>query len=75
MVTVAELIGLLTQYPGGLRVVIRGYEGGISDITAPERIEIDLNANDAKDWFFGPHEEARGGSPAVLIVRAPATET
>lgn len=75
MITVAELIGLLQQFEGGCRVVIRGYEGGVCDITAPTKIELDLNVNDEEqDWFLGPHEETEGGSPAVLIGKAKRSE-
>ncbi|MCS3690983.1 hypothetical protein ABIF26_006484 [Bradyrhizobium elkanii] len=67
MITVAELIGELMKFPGGCRVVVRGYESGFNDAGVPEQIELDLNHHNPEDWFFGSHAEARGGSPAVLI--------
>jgi hypothetical protein len=73
MLTVGELIGLLQKFPFGYRVVVPGYEFGFSDVGDPQKIELNLNVHTAEDWFAGAHEEAEGGSPAVLIA-SPSTE-
>jgi hypothetical protein len=65
IVTVTELIGLLQKFPGGYRVVVQGYEGGFDDITPPMKMGLDLDVN--RCWFEGSHNQAEGGSPAVLI--------
>jgi len=54
--TIAELIEKLKEYPQDLRVVVRGYEGGVDDVTYFEEMEIYLNYNTS--WFYGKHEEA-----------------
>ena len=55
--TVAELIEKLKEYPQDLRVVVRGYEGGVDDVSHFEELEILLDYYDA--WYYGKHEEAR----------------
>jgi hypothetical protein len=52
--TVNELIKLLQTYPGNIRVVAAGYEGGYNDILNLEPIGLKLNVNDK--WYLGPHE-------------------
>ena len=56
--TVAELIDLLSSYPGDLRVVVDGYEDGFDDLN-PELIgAIELALNHNEHWFLGRHEAA-----------------
>lgn len=52
---VSELIEKLNDFPPDTRVVVRGYEGGFSDMDEIEETEIYLNCNTS--WFYGPHEE------------------
>ena len=52
---VQELIQHLEKLDPNTRVIIRGYEGGFSDITNIADIPIKLNVNTA--WYYGPHEE------------------
>ena len=53
--TVNELIGLLQEYPAGLRVVVNGYENGYDDLT-PERISIaKICLNTGKHEWDGRH--------------------
>jgi hypothetical protein len=70
--TVNELIKLLQTYPGNIRVVAAGYEGGYNDISNLEPIELKLNVND--EWYYGPHErpddDAKGDETALLLRRA-----
>ena len=53
--TVAELIEKLKEYPQDLRVVVRGYEGGVNDVSDFEEFEILLDYYDS--WYYGKHEE------------------
>jgi ribosome modulation factor len=52
--TVKELIEQLQQLPADLRVVVRGYEGGVDDIDRLEQGYIQLNAH--QEWYYGKHE-------------------
>jgi len=70
--TVNELIEQLQNYPGDMRALTLGYEGGFDDIS----LNIDsivFNTNDKDKWYYGPHEYAKfvEGSTGVdcLIVR------
>ena len=72
--TVRELIRILKAHPGGLRVVVDGYEDGYDDVSA-ERIrsgKIRLNTG-TRDWE-GQHEEAwdqaKTGSEGAKVVEA-----
>ena len=51
--TVEELINALQQYDPKLRVAVQGYEGGYSDVSRAEPVELALNVHD--DWYYGPH--------------------
>ena len=66
MITVAQLIGHLQKYPGGLRVVLNAYEMGLDNAVEPCEIRIDL---DVRDPSAGPDIflEGESGSPAVFI--------
>ena len=56
MLTVSELIEKLKEYPGDMRVLTLGYEGGYDDITFTTA-DIVFNVN--KDSrYYGPHEYA-----------------
>jgi hypothetical protein len=71
--TIAELIEKLQKYPQDLRVVVRGYEGGVDDVDYVEETEIYLNHNTA--WYYGKHEVVKDyilsrdceKSPAVYL--------
>lgn len=53
--TIAELIEKLKKFPQDSRVVVRGYEGGVDDVTSIDDIKILLNYN--KDaWYYGDHK-------------------
>lgn len=54
--TVEELINALQQYDPKLRVVMRGYEGGMNDIDFLRPMQVALNVHDA--WYYGKHEDA-----------------
>tara|TARA_Y100001963_G_scaffold142128_1_gene211231 strand:+ start:346 stop:666 length:321 start_codon:yes stop_codon:yes gene_type:complete len=53
-VTVNQLIERLQEMPQDNIVVIRGYEGGVDEVTVLEdvRVELDVNA----EWNYGSHE-------------------
>lgn len=56
--TVNELIEQLKNYPGDMRVLTLGYEGGFNDIgLGTDDIVFDDHEKDA--WYYGPHESAR----------------
>jgi hypothetical protein len=55
--TVNELIQQLQNYPGDMRVLTLGYEGGFDDISV-ESEDIVFDVNDKDTWYIGPHEYA-----------------
>lgn len=56
--TKKELIEMLSQYPDDMRIVIDGHEGGYTDITECEELELVLNYN-ISEWWYGAHEEKK----------------
>ena len=72
--TVNELIEQLRNYPGDMKVLTLGYEGGYNDTELKtEEIVFNFSKNDA--WYYGPHEcvkftEADKGTPCLIITRA-----
>ena len=77
--TVAELIDLLSSYPGDLRVVVDGYEDGFDDLN-PELIgQIELALNQNEPWYLGRHEasdnlvdaESAGERVHAIVLRRP----
>jgi hypothetical protein len=71
--TVNELIEQLKNYPGDMRVLTLGYEGGYNDTQLKtEEIVFNFSQNDA--WYYGPHEcvkftDEQTGTPCVIIMR------
>ena len=56
--TVNELIEQLKNYPGDMRVLTLGYEGGLNDVDIKwDSIVFDYNNKDT--WYYGPHEYAK----------------
>ena len=56
--SVNELIKQLKDYPGDMRVLTLGYEGGLNDITlGTNSVVFGYKGNEA--WYYGPHEFAR----------------
>ena len=51
---VKELIEELSQLDPELMVVIRGYEGGVKEVSHYELCNVALNVN--KEWYYGNHE-------------------
>ena len=70
--TVNELIEQLKNYPGDMRVLALGYEGGFDDIGLKTE-NIVFNANDKDQWYYGRHEYAkyvdREGTDCVVVGR------
>ena len=52
--TVAELIKNLQSLPSDHLVVIRGFEGGVDEVTDLEETKVILDVN--QDWNYGSHE-------------------
>jgi hypothetical protein len=71
--TVNELIEQLKNYPGDMRVLTLGYEGGYNDMDLKtEEIVFNFYKNDA--WYYGPHECVKftdddKGTNCLVIVR------
>jgi hypothetical protein len=65
MITVMQLIDMLSRFPGDLPVVVRGYEAGADDIRPPRLIDLDLGVN--AEAYYGPHAIVDHGVPAVFI--------
>ena len=57
--TVSELIEQLKSYPGDMRVLTLGYEGGCDDIDDVRTEDIVFNVNSEDTWYMGRHEYAR----------------
>lgn len=73
--TVNELIQQLQNYPGDMRVLTLGYEGGYDDIGLKTK-DIVFNTNEKDRWYYGTHDEpdmcgryGETGKPCVVIVR------
>ena len=56
--TVSELIKHLQNYPGDMRVLTLGYEGGYDDVRIRTE-DIIFDHNDKDTWYIGPHECAK----------------
>lgn len=73
--TVSELIEQLKNYPGDMRVLTLGYEGGYNDIMLDNN-DIVFNVPRGEGaWYYGPHEcvkftEEKTGTPCVIICRS-----
>jgi hypothetical protein len=72
--TVNELIEQLKNYPGDMRILTLGYEGGYNDTELKtEEIVFNFSQNDA--WYYGPHEcvkytDGDTGIKCLVVVRA-----
>ncbi len=74
--TVAELIQQLQTYPGDMRVLALGYEGGFDDINL-KTDDIVFNVNNKDTWYMGSHETVdmcgrygQSGEKCLIIIRA-----
>jgi hypothetical protein len=56
--TVTQLIQILSTIdnPDDIKVMVRGYEGGVDDIVniTPDVIHVALDVN--TEWYYGKHE-------------------
>jgi hypothetical protein len=52
--TVFELIERLKELDQEAMVVVRGYEGGVNEVTYVDESELALDVNTA--WYYGKHE-------------------
>jgi hypothetical protein len=71
--TVNELVEMLKNCPGDMRILTLGYEGGYNDIELKtEEIVFNFSKNDA--WYYGPHETVKytdsdTGTQCLIITR------
>ena len=71
--TVDELIEQLKIYPGDMRVLTLGYEGGYNDTQlVTDEVVFNFSKNDA--WYYGPHESVRltdsdTGTKCLVVTR------
>lgn len=65
--TIRELIKELEMFDKDTLVMVRGYEGGVEDITEIADEKVDLNVN-AEDWY-GSHEVNRDGKTKAIVLR------
>ena len=56
--TVNELIEMLKTYPGDMRVLTLGYEGGLDDVDV-KWDNVVFNTNNDDTWYIGKHDYAR----------------
>lgn len=72
--TVNELIEQLKNYPGDMRVLTLGYEGGYHDIRLDNNdIVFNVKRGDGA-WYYGPHEcvkftDEETGTPCLIVTR------
>lgn len=62
-----ELIKKLQSLPRNLRVLVNGYEGGFSEISAVKKIKVKLNAN--TETYNGPHEDSKDADTDVVVIQ------
>jgi hypothetical protein len=56
---VQQLIEKLKEHPPEMRVIVKGYERGYSDLESPRTKQIRLNVhNGIRNWMYGPHDDA-----------------
>ena len=67
--TIYELREALKNYPDNTLVLVQGYEGGFSEISALREASVKLNFH--KEEWNGPHEEDVEGAstPALILIR------
>ncbi len=55
--TVRELIEKLKEFDGDIRLILRGYEGGYSDVDLSQISAIKIALNKNTSWYYGNHDE------------------
>lgn len=68
--TVTELMELLERLPGGLRVVVNGYEEGYDDLTPEQIVRIRIGLGTGKHDWEGVHGRADDAEDSIDIVEA-----
>lgn len=53
--TVSQMIDALAKLPPDALLYVRGYEEGMHDATAPDKIRLTRNVNEYGPWYYGPH--------------------
>ena len=56
--TVSQLIEVLQNHPGDVRVVVNGYEGGLDDLSPDQISLVRIALNTGVDDWMGQHGEA-----------------
>lgn len=62
--TIKQLIKILSQIKDQeATVMVKGYEGGVNDISnnTPEILKVRLNVN--TEWYYGAHEIVKHDTP------------
>jgi hypothetical protein len=67
MITVAQLIKMLSKFDGGARVLVHGYEYGVDDIVDPVLIAVELEAHPPDEWYAGAHRAVEDGEPKTAV--------
>lgn len=68
--TVEELITILQDHPGHMRVVVNGYEDGFDDLT-PERIKVtSIALNTGRYDYEGMHGDPEAAKGRAEVVKA-----
>lgn len=63
---VSELIEALQSMPQDAMVVVKGYEGGVDELTNVSEEKALLNQN--TQWYYGSHEMTSQGDTTVVYV-------
>jgi hypothetical protein len=66
MLTIKELKEKLSQYSDDLRILVDGYEGGFSEISAVKKIKVKLNVH--SESYYGPHDETKDADVDVVVI-------
>lgn len=73
--TVHELVAYLRRFPGGLRVVVNGYEEGYDDLDPSQIARIRIGLNTGRHHWEGVHghpddtEDSTDIAEAVVLQR------
>lgn len=72
--TVSELVECLQSFPGGLRVVVNGYEEGYDDLTQEQITQVRIGLDTGKRDWEGVHGHPDEAGESTEIVEAVVLE-
>ena len=61
VVTVSNLINILSKLPLNMRVVVDGYESGVEDIDLTDTGQVEIKTYTNNKGYYGRHEEVKSG--------------